>query len=286
MTATTKGKKRTTWDRPRWWVYGMLAAIVGGSMFPLYWSYVIASTTSGNANARIPVLTPGTNFLSNAAKVIDTIPFWSAMLNSVIVSTIVTVSVVFFSTLAGYAFSKLGFRGRNALFSFVVLTMAVPPQLGAVGLYRLMATWGWTGKLGAVIFPTLVTAFGVFFMSQYLAGVIPTELMEAARVDGAGQFRTFLTVAVPAARPAAAILALFTFISTWTDFFWPFLVLRDPKVQTLQTALSQLMASSGNNPDMSVMLAGSLMSIVPLLVLFIVAGKQLVAGIMAGAVKS
>ncbi|MDN5558083.1 MAG: ABC transporter permease subunit, partial [Ruaniaceae bacterium] len=125
-----------------------------------------------------------------------------------------------------------------------------------------------------------------FFMSQYLAGVIPTELMEAARVDGAGQFRTFLTVAVPAARPAAAILALFTFISTWTDFFWPFLVLRDPKVQTLQTALSQLMASSGNNPDMSVMLAGSLMSIVPLLVLFIVAGKQLVAGIMAGAVKS
>ena len=133
MTATTKGKKRTTWDRPRWWVYGMLAAIVGGSMFPLYWSYVIASTTSGNANARIPVLTPGTNFLSNAAKVIDTIPFWSAMLNSVIVSTIVTVSVVFFSTLAGYAFSKLGFRGRNALFSFVVLTMAVPPQLGAGG---------------------------------------------------------------------------------------------------------------------------------------------------------
>ena len=290
MSASTRAasarRRRHMWDRPSWWVYGILAAIIGASVFPLYWSYVIASTTSGNANARIPVLVPGSNFLANAAKVIDTIPFWTAMLNSLIVSTVVTVSVVFFSTLAGYAFAKLDFRGRNGLSAFIVLTLAVPPQLGAVGLYRLMATWGWTGKLGAVIFPVLVSAFGVFFMRQYLAGVIPTELIEAARVDGAGQFRTFLTVAVPAARPAAAILALFTFISTWTDFFWPFLVLRDPKVQTLQTALAQLMASSGNNPDMSLVLAGSLMSIVPILVLFVVAGKQLVAGIMSGAVKS
>lgn len=285
-TTRTRQSRHKLWDRPRWWVYGILIAIITASVFPLYWSYVIASTYSGNANARVPVLVPGGNFLSNAAKVINTIPFWSSMLNSLIVSTIVTISVVFFSTLAGYAFAKLGFKGKNGLYSFIVLTLAVPPQLGAVGLYRLMATWGWTGKLGAVIFPVLVSAFGVFFMSQYLAGVIPTELIEAARVDGAGQFRTFLTVAVPAARPAAAVLALFTFISTWTDYFWPFLVLRDPDVQTLQTALSQLMASAGNNPDMSVVLAGSLMSIVPLLILFVVAGKQLVAGIMSGAVKS
>ncbi|SNU01071.1 cellobiose ABC transporter membrane protein [Ruaniaceae bacterium KH17] len=285
---TRKKKTRgsAAWDQPRWWFYAILAAVVGGSMFPLYWSYVIASTNSGNAKARVPVLVPGGNFLSNAAKVIDTIPFWSSMLNSVIVSVTVTVSVVFFSTLAGYAFGKLGFKGRNALYSFVVLTLAVPPQLGAVGLYRLMADWGWTGTLGAVIFPILVSAFGVYFMTQYLGETIPTELIEAARVDGAGQFRTFWTVAVPAARPAAAILALFTFIATWTDYFWPFLVLRDPDVQTLQTALSRLMASAGNNPDMSVILAGSLMSIVPLLILFVLAGKQLVAGIMAGAVKS
>jgi cellobiose transport system permease protein len=283
----TKNRMRGAFaDRPRWWFYGLLGAIIAGSMFPLYWSYVIASTIPGNASAKIPVLIPGGNFWKNAQVVFDRIPFWSSMLNSIIVSVTVTVSVVFFSTLAGYAFAKLNFRGKNAMSTFIVLTLAVPPQLGAVGLYRLMATWGWTGKLGAVIFPVLVSAFGVFFMRQYLGGVIPTELMEAARVDGAGQFRTFLTVAVPAARPAAAILALFTFISTWTDFFWPFLVLRNPDVQTLQTALNQLMASSGNNPDWSVVLAGSLLSIVPLLILFVVAGKQLVSGIMSGALKS
>lgn len=272
-------------ERPAWWVYAILAAIIAGSLFPMYWSYVIASTVSGNANARIPVLVPGGNFLANAQRVFDTIPFWGAFGNSVLVSTIVTVSVVFFSTLAGYAFAKLPFRGKRWLMTFIVLTIAVPPQLGAVGLYRLMAAWGWTGTLGAVIFPALVSAFGVFFMRQYLSGVIPTELIEAARVDGAGQFRTFLTVAMPAARPAMAVLGLFTFISTWTDFFWPFLVLRDPTVQTLQTALNQLLASSGNNPDLSMVLSGSLLSIVPLLVLFIVAGRQLVSGIMSGALK-
>lgn len=273
-------------ERPAWWVYAILAAFIAGSLFPIYWSYVIASTTSGNAQRRVPVLKPGENFISNAQKVFDTIPFWGSLGNSVLVSTIVTASVVFFSTLAGYAFAKLRFRGKDGLMTFIVLTLAVPPQLGAVGLYRLMATWGWTGKLGAVIVPGLVTAFGVFFMRQYLAGVVPTELIEAARVDGAGHFRTFVTVAVPAAIPAAAVLALFTFIATWTDFFWPFLVLRDPKVQTLQTALNQLMASSGNNPDLSVVLAGSLLSIVPLLVLFLLTGRQLVTGIMSGALKS
>lgn len=273
-------------ERPQWWAYAILAAIIAGSLFPMYWSYVIASTESANADARIPVLVPGGNFITNAKRVFDTIPFWGAFGNSVLVSTIVTVSVVFFSTLAGYAFAKLQFRGKNGMMTFIVLTIAVPPQLGAVGLYRLMANWGWTGKLGAIIFPALVSAFGVFLMRQYLAGVIPTELIEAARVDGAGHFRTFLTVAVPAARPAMAILALFTFISTWTDFFWPYLVLRDPDVQTLQTALAQLMASAGNNPDMSVVLAGSLLSIVPLLVLFLLAGRQLVSGIMSGALKS
>jgi cellobiose transport system permease protein len=285
--ADARRPRRTAFvERPRWWVYAVLAAIIGGSLFPMYWSYVIASTTSGNAGARVPVLVPGGNFLDNARQVFDTVPFWGAFGNSVLISTVVTISVVFFSTLAGYAFAKLPFRGKNAMMTFIVLTLAVPPQLGAVGLYRLMAQWGWTGTIGAVIFPALVSAFGVFFMRQYLTEVIPTELIEAARVDGAGQFRTFLTVAVPAARPAMAVLALFTFISTWTDFFWPYLVLRDPKVQTLQTALNQLMASAGNNPDMSVVLAGSLLSIVPLLVLFLLAGRQLVAGIMSGALKS
>ena len=283
---SSKGKGVARIGEGRWYVYAVLAAVLAGSMFPLYWSYVVASTESATASSNVPVLVPGGNFLANAAKVFDTVPFWSAFLNSVLVSVVVTASTLFFCTLAGYAFAKLKFRGSNAMFGFIVLTLAIPPQLGVIGLYRLMATWGWTGKIGAVIVPALVSAFGVFFMRQYLAGVIPDELIEAARMDGAGHFRTFLTVAVPAARPAAAVLGLFTFIGTWTDFFWPFIVLRDPSVQTLQTALQQLTASAGNNPDLAVVLSGSLLSVAPLLILFLVAGKQLVAGIMAGAVKN
>ncbi len=213
---------------------------------------------------------------------LDAIPFWQALLNSVVVSGVITASVVGFSTLAGYSFAKLRFRGRDGLMLFVVATLAIPTQLGVIPLFILMKDLGWTGTLGAVIVPTLVTAFGVFFMRQYLVEVIPDELIEAARVDGANQFRTFLTVAIPAARPAMAILGLFTFMTAWTDFFWPMIVLRSDN-PTLQTALAQL--QSGYYIDYSIVLAGAVLATVPLLVLFVIAGRQLVSGIMAGAVK-
>lgn len=267
--------------RPGFLSYGLLTAFVLGSAYPLWWSFVVGSGTNATRGETLPLL-PGGNFLSNAAKVFDAIPFWQALLNSVIVSSVITISVVTFSTLAGYAFAKLRFRGRDGLMIFVVATLAVPTQLGIIPLFIVMRELGWTGELGAVIVPTLVTAFGVFFMRQYLVGVIPDELLEAARVDGANQFRTFLTVAVPAARPAAAILGLFTFMMAWTDYLWPLIVL-GPTNPTLQTALSQL--QSGYYIDYSIVLTGAVLATIPLLVLFVLAGKQLVSGIMSGAVK-
>jgi cellobiose transport system permease protein len=276
---TRRGAGRV--DRPGFLTYGLLSAFILGSTYPLWWSFVVASGSNATRGETLP-LVPGGNFLANAAQVFTAIPFWTALLNSIVVSGIITLSVVSFSTLAGYAFAKLRFRGRDGLMIGVVATMAIPTQLGIIPLFILMRQLGWTGTLGAVIVPTLVTAFGVFFMRQYLVDVIPDELIEAARMDGANQFRTFLTVAVPAARPAMAILALFTFMMAWTDFLWPLIVL-SPTNPTLQTALAQL--QSGYYVDYSVVLAGAVLSIVPLLVLFVLAGKQLIAGIMGGAVK-
>ncbi len=268
--------------RPGWIVYGLLSAVVLGSMFPLWWSFLIASHDSTVlARERFP-LVPGGNFWANAATVMDTIPFWRATLNSVIVSTTVAASVVFFSTLAGYAFAKLRFRGSRPLLVFVVATMAVPTQLGVVPLYQVMARLGWTGELTAVIVPCLVTAFGVFWMTQYLSQAVPSELIEAARVDGASMFRTFWHVGLPAARPAAAMLGLFTFVATWTNFFWPFIVL-GPSNPTLPVALRQLQAA--HFVDYSLVLAGAMLATLPLVALFVVTGRQLVAGIMQGAVK-
>ena len=267
--------------RPGFLAYGLLSAVLIGSAYPLWWSFVVGSGTNSTRGETLPLI-PGGNFIANMIKVFDAIPFWQALANSIIVSSVVTVSVVTFATLAGYAFAKLKFRGRDGLMIFVIATLAIPTQLGIIPLFIVMRQLGWTGELGAVIVPTLVTAFGVFFMRQYLVDVIPDELIEAARVDGANQFRVFLTVAVPAARPAMAILGLFTFMATWTDYLWPLIVL-NPTNPTLQTALSQL--QSGYYIDYSIVLTGAILATIPLLVLFIAAGRQLISGIMAGAVK-
>jgi cellobiose transport system permease protein len=271
-------------SRPGFLGYGLLIAALLGAVLPLYWAFLIASGDSSSLNNVNLPWWPGGNFLANAAKVItnERVAFFRAILNSLIVSTVVSASVVFFSTLAGYAFAKLRFRGRQGLFVFVIATTAVPTQLGVVPLFIVMSQLGWTGSLGAVIVPGLVTAFGVFWMTQYLSSALPDELIEAGRIDGANMIKTFWYIGFPAARPAAAMLGLFTFIATWTNFFWPFIVL-DVNNPTLPVALSQLQANYF--VDYSIVLAGVLLATLPLLLLFVAAGRQLVAGIMQGAVK-
>lgn len=271
-------------NRPGFLVYGLLGAFVLGSALPLYWSFVIGSHTKADANDFPPPLLPGGHFLENARRVLDTVDFWQAMLNSLLVATACGVAVVFFSTLAGYAFAKLSFRGSNALMGFVVMTMAVPTQLAIVPLFILMRDYRLLDTLAAVALPTLVTAFGVFFMRQYLVDAVPTELIEAARMDGCTMLRTFWTVAVPAARPAMAILFLFTFMQVWTDYMWPLVALQE--TETLQIALDRLaLTGQGQTTDYALVLAGAGMSTLPLLLLFVLAGRQLVTGIMQGAVK-
>lgn len=283
----TSARRRRGLDngqRPGWLGYGFLTAVLLGSMFPLYWSFLIGSGDASTINQQDIVWWPGGNFLSNAAAVLaaDAVNFWRALGNSIIVSTVVSASVVLFSTLAGFAFAKLRFRGRNGLLVFVIATMAVPTQLGVVPLFIAMSQLQLAGTLWAVILPAVVSAFGVFWMTQYLSQALPYELIEAARVDGASMIRTFWSVALPAARPAAAMLALFTFIATWTNFFWPFIVL-DRQNPTLPVALSLL--QSNYFVDYSIVMAGVILSTIPLLILFAVAGRHLVSGIMQGAVK-
>jgi cellobiose transport system permease protein len=279
-----RGHRPVRGSRPGWFVYGALAIVLGAAVFPFYWSFLIGSGDASTISDPDMSWWPGGNFLDNAASVINdpAVNFWRALWNSILSSALIAASVVFFSTLAGWAFAKLRFRGGRWLLVFVVATMAVPTQLGVVPLYILFADLGWTGNIGAIIIPALTSAFGVFWMSQYLQQAVPDELIEAARVDGASSFRTFLTVGVPAARPAAAMLGLFTFVSAWNNFFWPFIVL-DRNDPTLPVALSLL--QSNYFVDYSIVLAGVLLSTIPLLILFAFAGKQLVSGIMAGAVK-
>lgn len=268
--------------RPGVWTYVGLTVVFVSAAFPLWWSFVIGSGDSSSLRER--PWWPGGNFIDNALAVVSNpaVNFWPALWNSIYSSFLIAAAVVITSTLAGWAFSKLRFRGSVGLLAFVVATMAVPQQLGVVPLYILFSDLGWTGQIGAIIVPALTSAFGVFWMTQYLRQAVPDELIEAARIDGATMIRTFWTVGVPAARPAAAMLFLFTFVGAWNNFFWPFIVL-DRQNPTLPVALSLL--QSNYFVDYSIVLAGVVLATIPLLLLFIFAGKQLVSGIMAGAVK-
>jgi cellobiose transport system permease protein len=262
----------------------LLVAIV--SVFPLYWSLVVASHDNSAVAAYPPVLTPGTQLWHNLTRLFDSgevnVDFWKALINSAIVASTVTAAVVFFSALAGFAFAKLRFPGRNALFLLVIATMLVPVQLGVIPLYIEMVHLGWVNHLQAVIAPNLVTAFGVFLMRQYIAGSVPDELIDAARVDGCYTLGVFRHVVVPAVRPVAAVLGLLTFMTTWNDFFWPLIAL-GPRNPTVQVATSTL--ASGYVEDYALVLTGTFISILPLLFVFIVLGRQIIGGIMQGAVK-
>ncbi|MFD7814060.1 carbohydrate ABC transporter permease [Streptomyces sp. NPDC059785] len=262
--------------------YVLLAITAILSIFPLYWTMVAASTDNTRVSQTPPPFLPGPNLFSNLARAWDEAAMGKAMINSTIVAGVIALSTVLFATLAGFAFAKLRFKGRNVLLMLVIGTMMVPPQLGVVPLFMMMSELGWSQELPAVIFPTLVSAVGVFFMRQYLSEALPDELVEAGRVDGAHSLRIFWSIVLPVARPAMAVIFMITFVHAWNDFFWPFVVL-DMTNPTVPVALTQL--SAGYVRDQSLIMAGALLGTLPLLAMFVVFGRQIVSGIMAGAVK-
>jgi cellobiose transport system permease protein len=265
--------------------YIVLIFAIALSAFPLYWMFVVATRTNDVVGAVPPPFIAGQHLGDNLRRLFanEQAHFAKALVNSAIASAAVAASTVFFASLAGFAFAKLRFRGRNALLLIIIATMCVPVQMGIIPLYMVMVHLHWTGKLQAVIVPFLVTGFGVFMMRQYAAQAVPDELIEAARVDGASTFRIFWSVVLPALRPAASVLALFTFMQTWNEFLWPRAVL-NPDNPTVQYSLALLNSAYFN--DYTLMFAGTVVATIPLFVVFVVFGRQIIGGIMEGALKA
>ncbi|TVR36774.1 MAG: carbohydrate ABC transporter permease [Nitriliruptor sp.] len=264
--------------------YSILGLALAVSVFPFYWMFVVASNSNAVMSQFPPRVIPGPNFLVNAQLAIGGVPFVSALVNSFVVASAITVSVLFFSTMAGFAFAKMKFRGRGGLFTFILGTMLVPQQLGLIPLFILMGYFGWIGQLRAVIVPALVTAFGVFWMRQVVAGSVPDELLESARIDGCSIFGMVRHVVWPSVAPGAAVLGLYTFLFAWNDFLWPLVVLgNNPSNHTIQIALRTL--SDTYYVNYSMVMAGTLLSVVPLMITFVMFSRQMVAGAMDGAVK-
>ena len=253
------------------------------SIFPFYWLVVMATGTTSDIYAYPPNLVPSTHLFDNINTVRDAVNLPMAFLNTIIVSVVTTALTLFFSSLAGFTFAKFSFPGRGILFVVLLLTMALPSQLSTVPLFVVMSNLQWAGTLQALIVPGVAGAFGIFWMRQFALGSIPNDLVDAGRVDGCNYWQLYTNVALPLLRPALAFLGIFTFITTWNDYFWPLIVLVNPEVMTLQVALSQL--NGVYNTDYAAVMAGTLISTVPLIIIFIIGSRHFIGNIAAGALK-
>jgi cellobiose transport system permease protein len=282
-TGETRRRERAI-GAPGWFTYLVLAAATLLSIFPFYWMFVVASNDVSAINAVPPAIIPGPNFVARVQDLLSRFDFTRPFLNSLIVATSVGVLVAFLCSLAGFAFAKLHFKGRDVLFVVVVGTMMIPTQLSIVPMFLIARELGWVNSLLALIVPFATSAFGVFWMRQYAAGAVDDELLQAARVDGATTFQTFRKIVFPLMRPGAAVLGLFAFMESWNDFFWPGIILTTPASYTVQVALRQVQTRS-YAIDQGLALTGSLVATAPLLLLFVLLGRQIVSGIMEGALK-
>lgn len=276
-------RRRRRVGRVRWYSYVLLVLGVVACVFPIYWMFVVMTNAPGAAARMPPALVPGTHFVEVSKLVLVTVPFLRSMANSVIVASVVAFGQAFLCALAGFAFARMSFRGRNVLFLLVVFTMTVPAQLSIVPQYMIMSQFHWVDTLQALIVPGMVSAFGIFWMRQHITSTISDELLHAARIDGANSWQIFWRIVLPIVRPAAFVLGLLGFIAAWNDFLWPFIILKSPEMFTVQLAIKAL---QGNYyVDLRLAMAGAFLATVPLLFVFVFVGRKMVAGIMEGAFK-
>ena len=283
--APVKKNKSPHYNRMSPLSYVVLILMVLISCFPFYWMFVCASSTPDVIAKVPPAIVPGNNFMREIHKILEVNPdFPRSMFNTLFVASTIAVSQVIFSSVAGFAFAKLRFKGKGRLLTFIVITLMLPAQLGLVPLFKMMGDFHWIDSYKALIIPGCVTAFGVFWMRQVIDSQIPKELIEAASIDGASIPRIYRSVIVPAILPSAFVLGLFSFLASYNDFLWPLLVLQSPKNFTVQVAITNL-NTEAYGTDYNIVLAGSFLATVPLLILFIFVGRRMVTGVMEGAVK-
>lgn len=262
-------------------LYGLL--IVGAliMIFPFVWT-VVTSITPGATLTTTPRLIPENPSLSPYLELFSRVPFARVILNSIVIAVISTVLQLVTSSMAAYAFARLPFRGRGAVFVLYLATMMIPFQVLIVPLFAEMKTLGLINTYLGAILPTIASAFGVFLLRQAMS-TVPYDLDQAATLDGAGHFRIFFQIILPLVRPALATLAVFAFLNTWNSFLWPLIILRDPLMQTLPVALSSLQGQYSTQWD--VLMAGSVVSIIPMFALYVFAQKYIVQGVAGTGLK-
>jgi ABC-type glycerol-3-phosphate transport system permease component len=265
-------------------MYGLLIVLALLTAFPFYYMLVTSTHRTSDILSIPPPLWFGSALVQNYNELIDALPFWNALWNSVAIATIHTALVLFFCSLGGYGFAKFTFPGREPLFAFLLATLMVPGVIGLIPSFVIMRWLGWIDTWYPLIIPGIANAFGIFWMRQYINSSIPNDMMDAGRIDGAHEFRIYWNIVVPVITPALAALAILTFMGKWNDFQWPLLILKEEAKYTLPVALSTLRSLRGS--EIGVQILGATGAILPIMIVFLLASRQFIAGITAGAVKS
>lgn len=261
----------------------LFLALLAGAvmmMFPFLWTVV--TSISPGAGLTEPRLVPEDPGVEAYLTLLDAMPFWRILLNSVWIAVASTLLQLMSSAMAAYAFDRLTFPGRNALFLVYLATLMVPMQVLLVPLFIEMKMLNLVDTYAALLLPTIASAFGVFLLRQAVAAV-PRELDEAAFIDGAGHIRVFFLVVLPLIRPALATFAVFAFMASWNSFLWPLVVIRSPELMTLPLGLANLHGRFTTQWD--VVMAGSVVSVVPIALLYLVAQRHVIASVATSGLK-
>jgi multiple sugar transport system permease protein len=263
-------------------VNGALVVLAALTLFPLAWMVSASLMTAGEALSLPPPLLPDQPTLEHYRTLFARLDLGRAFANTLLLAGAITAVSLLCNSMAGYAFAKLRFRGRDRLFAVLLATLVVPPQVTVLPLFLEIRELGLVNSFGGVMVAGIASVFGIFLVRQF-ALAIPDELLDAARVDGASEWRIYWNVVLPLLRPVLVTLGVFTFLTAWNDFMWPLIVLTDESKYTLPVALANL--SGEHVQDTELMMAGAVVTVAPVLVLFLALQRHYVAGLLLGGVK-
>jgi multiple sugar transport system permease protein len=263
-------------------VNGALLAAAALAVAPLVWMVSVSLMAAGESSTYPPPLLPEAPSLEHYRVLLERGGIARQFLNSLGLAVAVTIISTTLNTMAGYAFAKLHFRGRERLFSAMLAALVIPGQVAMLPLFLMLKGMGLVNTYAGAMVPGLAGIFGIFLVRQY-ARTIPNELIEAARMDGAGEFRTFFSIVLPVLKPVLVTLAVFSFLGSWNDFMWPLIVLNDGDLYTLPVALASL--SREHVQDTELMMAGAVVTVLPVLLLFLALQRYYMQGLLMGSVK-
>ena len=252
------------------------------TLLPLCWMVSASFMPSGEASAVPPRLLPSAPTAEHYRALFTRLSVARHLLNSTLIAGAVTAIALVLNSMAGYAFAKLRFSGRERLFRVLLAALVIPAQVAMLPLFLLLRELGCVNTYWGAIIPGMASIFGIFLIRQY-ALAIPDSLLDAARIDGAGEFRIYRTLVLYLCAPILVTLGIFTFMGTWNDFMWPLIVLADDRLYTLPVALANL--AGEHVQDTELMMAGAVLTVLPVVCLFVFLQRYYIAGIMAGGVK-